>query len=78
MMDTRIATIEVRGFLRASYPETIVRAEYWTHGPSPIGSIFIDESLRVSYPRQRYHRLVHLIPSEYYVMRILRIAFGLS
>ena len=52
MMDTRIATIEseVRGFLRASYPEMVVRAEYWTHGPSRIALYFIDENLRVSYP----------------------------
>jgi len=68
MTDARIATVEseIRGFLRASYPEMVVRAENWTHDPSRIALYFIDEKFRGLYPRQRYHRLVHLIPSDYY------------
>ena len=79
-MDTRIATVEseVRGFLRTSYPEMVVRVEYWTHGPSSIALYFIDEKFRGSYPVSGIHRLVDLIPSEYYLIRIFRIAFGLS
>jgi hypothetical protein len=47
MMDTRIATVEseVWGFLRM-----VVRAEYWTRGPSRIALYFIDEKFRGSYP----------------------------
>jgi hypothetical protein len=52
MMDTRIATVEseVWGFLRVSYPQMVVRAEYWTRRPSRIALYFIDEKFRGSYP----------------------------
>jgi hypothetical protein len=68
MNDSRLAKIEsdVRGFVRASYPEMVVRAEYWTHDPSRIALFFIDERFRGLYARQRYHSLVHLIPGDYY------------
>ncbi|HLW86036.1 MAG TPA: DUF2695 domain-containing protein [Candidatus Sulfotelmatobacter sp.] len=68
MTDARVARIEseVRGFLRASYPDIVLRAEYWTHDPSRIALYFIEEKFRGLYPRQRYHRLVHLIPADYY------------
>jgi hypothetical protein len=55
----------------------VVRAEYWTHGFSRIALYFIDEKFRGSYPVSGI-TAVDLIPSEYYLMRILRIAFGLS
>lgn len=66
--DSLLAKIEsdVRGFVRASYPDMVVRAEYWTPDPSRIVLFFIDERFRGLYPRQRYHYLVHLIPKDYY------------
>lgn len=68
MHDSRLAKIEfdIRGFVRASYPEMVVRAEYWAKDPSRIALFFIDERFRTLYPRQRYHYLVHLIPKDYY------------
>jgi Protein of unknown function (DUF2695) len=68
MRDARVVRIEseVREFVRASYPEMVVRAEYWKDDPSRIALYFIDEKFRRLYPRQRYHYLVHLIPSDYY------------
>jgi hypothetical protein len=44
----------------------VVRAEYWKDDPSRIALYFIDEKFRGLYPRQRYHYVVHLIPSDYY------------
>ena len=66
--DSRLATIEsdVLGFVRASYPKMVVRAEYWAQDPSRIALFFIDEQFRGLYPRQRYQHLVHLIPKDYY------------
>ena len=68
MRDTRVARVEseVQEFVRASYPEMVVRAEYWKDDPSRIALYFIDEKFRGLYSRQRYHYLVHLIPSDYY------------
>jgi len=68
MNDGHLAKIEseVRGFVRAAYPEMVVRAEYWTEDPSRIALFFIDERFRGLYARQRYHYLVQLIPSDYY------------
>ena len=68
MIDTRLAAVEfeVRTFLRASYPEIVIRVEYWAHDPSRIVLYFVDEKFRGLYPRQRYHRLMHLIPGDYY------------
>jgi len=68
MHDSRLAKIEsdIRGFVRASYPEMVVRAEYWAKDPSRIALFFIDERFRTLYPRQRYHYLVNLIPKDYY------------
>ena len=68
LRDSRLATIEsdIRGFVRASYPEMVVRAEYWSKDPSRIALFFIDERFRTLYRRQRYHYLVHLIPKDYY------------
>ena len=67
MHDSRLAKIEsdVRSFVRALYPEMVVRAEYWTKDPSRIALFFIDERFRALYPRQRYHYLVNLIPKDY-------------
>src|ERR1700693_1685966 len=66
--DSFLAKIEsdVRGFVRASYPDMVVRAEYWTPDPSRIALSFVDERFRGLYPRQRYHYLAHLIPKDYY------------
>ena len=66
--DNRLAQIEsdVRGFVKASYPNIVVRAEYWTPDPSRVALFFIDEQFAELYPRQRYHYLVHLIPKDYY------------
>jgi hypothetical protein len=68
MHDSRLAKIEsdIRGFVRASYPDMVVRAEYWAKDLSRVALFFIDERFRTLYPRQRYHYLVHLIPKEYY------------
>lgn len=66
--DNRLAQIEsdVRGFVKASYPNIVVRAEYWTPDPTRVALFFIDEQFAELYPRQRYHYLVHLIPKDYY------------
>jgi hypothetical protein len=68
MNDSRLTKIEsdIRGFVRASYPEMVVRAEYWATDPSRIALFFVDERFRTLYPRQRYHYLVSLIPKDYY------------
>jgi Protein of unknown function (DUF2695) len=68
MHDSRLAKIEsdIRGFVRASYPDMVVRAEHWAKDPSRIALFFIDERFRTLYPRQRYHYLVNLIPKDYY------------
>jgi hypothetical protein len=68
MHDCRLAQIEsdVRRFVRASYPDIVVRAEYWTPDPSRIALFFIEERFAGLYRRQRYHYLVHLIPKDYY------------
>jgi Protein of unknown function (DUF2695) len=68
MHDSRLTQIEsdIREFVRASYPEMVVRAEYWAKDPSRIALFFIDERFRALYRRQRYHYLVHLIPKDYY------------
>ena len=65
--DKRLAKIEsdVRGFVRASYPDMVVRAEHWKEDPSRIALFFTDEHFDGLYPRQRYHYLVQLIPKEY-------------
>jgi hypothetical protein len=66
--DSRLTQIEaeIRGFVQASYPDMIVRAEYWAEDPSRIALFFVDERFRTLYQRQRYHYLVHLIPKDYY------------
>jgi hypothetical protein len=75
---TKIAS-DVREFMRASYPDMIVRAEYWTQDPSRIAVYFIDERFRGLYPRQRYHYVVQLIPKAYYgTFLAQRIRYGLS
>jgi hypothetical protein len=68
MRDICLAGIEsdIRGFVRDSYPDMVVRAEYWGQDPSRIALFFIDERFRNLYRRQRYHYLVHLIPKEYF------------
>jgi hypothetical protein len=68
MQDTRLAKIEsdIRGFVLASYPEVVVRAEYWEQDQSRIALFFIDERFKGLYPRQRYHYLMQLIPKDYY------------
>jgi len=68
MSDTSLAKIEseVRGFVRSSYPDMVVRAEYWVSDPARIALFFTDEKFRGLYRRQRYHYLVHLIPKDYY------------
>src|SRR5215813_15554313 len=66
--DNRLSKIEsdIRGFVRSSYPDIVVRAEYWTPDPSRIALFFTEEGFRGLYPRQRYHYLMHLIPKDYY------------
>jgi Protein of unknown function (DUF2695) len=66
--DSRLSKIEsdIRGFVRASYPEMIVRVEYWPKDPSRIALFFIDERFKTLYRRQRYHYVLHLIPKDYY------------
>jgi hypothetical protein len=68
MQDRRLAKIEsdLRGFVGVSYPEMVVRAEYWAKDPTRIALFFIDERFRALYQRQRYHYLVNLIPKDYY------------
>ena len=65
MPDSPLAKIEsdIRGFVRASYPDMIVHAEHCKQDPSRIGLFFIDEHFEGLYPRQRHHYLVHLIPT---------------
>src|SRR5215471_20472448 len=67
MPDSPLVKIEsdVRGFVRASYPDIVVRAEHWKEDPSRIALFFTDERFKGLYPRQRYHYLLHLIPKDY-------------
>ena len=55
MNDSRLAQIEsdARRFVRASYPDMIVRAEYWTPAPSRIALVFTDERFAELYRAQR-------------------------
>ncbi len=66
MHDSRLAKIasEIRSFVGASYPNMVVRTEYWAKDPSRIALFFIDERFRALYPRQRYHYIVNLIPKD--------------
>jgi hypothetical protein len=57
---------DIRGFVRASYPEMKVRAEYWTRDPSRIALFFIEKRFERLYRRQRYHYILQLIPADYY------------
>jgi hypothetical protein len=52
MPDTLLPKIEseVWEFLRASYPDMVVRAEYRRDDPSRIALYFIDEKFRGLYP----------------------------
>lgn len=54
MDDSTLTRIEadVLGFVRASYPDMVVRAEHWKQDPSRIALFFIDERFRELYPRQ--------------------------
>jgi hypothetical protein len=65
--DSRLAKIEsdIEGFVRAAYPEMIIRADFWEHDPTRIALFFVDERFRGLYPQQRYHYLMHLIPDDY-------------
>ena len=55
MTDNRLAKIEsdLWGFVKASYPNMVVRAEYWTTDPSRIALFFIDEQFAELYPRRK-------------------------
>jgi hypothetical protein len=66
--DGHLAKIEsdIRGFVRASYPDMDVHAEYWAQDPSRIALFFIEKRFEGLYRRQRYHYLLHLIPKDYY------------
>ena len=68
MQDSNLARIEsdLRGFVRASYPEMTVRAENWKQAPSRIAVFFIEKRFEGLYRRQRYHYLIHLIPKDYF------------
>jgi hypothetical protein len=68
MLDSRLAKIEsdIRGFVRPSYPEMVVRAEHWAQDPSRIALFFVEEKFEGLYRRQRYHYVVNLIPKDYY------------
>lgn len=52
MTDALLVTVEseIRGFLRASYPDMVVRAEYWAPDPCRIALYFIDEKFKGLYP----------------------------
>jgi Protein of unknown function (DUF3307) len=60
MRDSLLPKIEsdIRGFVRASYPDMIVHAAHWKEDPSRIALFFIDEHFKGLYPRQRYHYLI--------------------
>jgi len=66
--DNLLAQIEsdIRGFVRASYPDMAVRAEYWAQDPSRIALFFIEKRFERLSRQQRYPYLLHLIPKEYY------------
>lgn len=67
MQENHLAKIEsdIRGFVRASYPEMTVRVEHSEQDPSRIAIIFIEKRFEGLYCRQRYHYLLHLIPKDY-------------
>jgi hypothetical protein len=55
---------DLLGFLRETYPQIVVRVRRSDSGQVEIQ--FIEESFRDLYLRQRYHYLMHLIPTKYY------------
>jgi hypothetical protein len=56
---------DLRGFLKASYPDMDVRAEPWPDDPSRLAIYFTDPKFALIYPQQRFHYLSHLIPAAY-------------
>src|SRR5262249_29213974 len=54
------------GFLHETYPQMEVQIGPWDDDPAILKIQFIDETFRGLYPKQRYHRLIHLIPETYW------------
>jgi hypothetical protein len=67
-MDSSLEQIraDLMGFLQEAYPQLEVRIGPWDEDPGVLEIRFIDEAFCGLYPKQRYHRLIHLIPTEYY------------
>jgi len=65
-MESEKIRADLLGFLQRVYPRIDVRVGPSRHDPARLEIQFIEESFRGLYPKQRYHSLVHLIPSSYY------------
>jgi hypothetical protein len=55
-------------FIKPSMPEIIIRVEINNEKEDDVTPqiYFIDESFRKLFAKQRYHKLIHLIPDEFY------------
>jgi len=56
---------ELKAILSQAYPNAIVKVGANSEQPVRRVVEFTDESFRPLFPRQRYHRLVHLIPEDF-------------
>jgi hypothetical protein len=57
---------DLMGFLQEKYPQMQVQIGPWEENPAVLEIRFTDEAFRGLYPKQRYHRLIHVIPQTYY------------
>jgi hypothetical protein len=57
---------DIRGFVRAAYPNIEVRVERWSDDPGRTAVYFTEARFASLYPLQRYHYLRNLIPQDYY------------
>jgi hypothetical protein len=65
MTDTELASC-LKLLLAGSYPDLRVEVARDPDDPNKQTVTFVDESFGELYPLQRYHRLVHLIPEDFY------------
>jgi hypothetical protein len=52
-------------FFADSYPNMEIIVEPWREAPGRLAIYFIEEKFGLIYPRQRYHYVTHLIPTEF-------------
>jgi len=58
--------INLKSFLNDSYPNMQVEAKPWSEDPSRLAVYYREAKFALLYPLQRYHYLVHSIPTEFF------------